>query len=216
MPTFIDESGDTSHSRDAKPFFRLAAVWVPVAAADPFRAAVADLRAGLGLPADFEFKFHRTWSYPDRRVGFLNAARAAGFRFAVAAIDKRSGPWRRADSGEMHYWAAMSLATVVCPLLAERERAAGRRLAESVTVDRNDDRGYLQSIRHAFAGLRLMTVPAGPFTDTPRFRDSRSDSLLQLADMVCGAAGAALDGDPTWYVSIAAHGLGSDGGIVAG
>ena len=41
MPTLIDESGDTGHSRDSLPYFRLATVWMPdLDAATAFREAI--------------------------------------------------------------------------------------------------------------------------------------------------------------------------------
>src|SRR5208282_4254912 len=35
--------------------------------------------------------------------------------------------------------------------------------------------------------------------DKPKFRGSKPEEAIQLADMACGATGAYLDGDPVWY-----------------
>ena len=41
-----------------------------------------------------------------------------------------------------------------------------------------------------------------------KFRGSHPEELMQLVDMVCGAAGANLDGEHTWYRIIAERDLG--------
>jgi Protein of unknown function (DUF3800) len=90
MPTFIDESGDTGSTRNGgKPYFRLAAVWVPThGTAEVFRRKIRELRRTLGLRQDYEFKFAKTHYHPEQRKAFLEVALSDEFRFAVSLIDK--------------------------------------------------------------------------------------------------------------------------------
>jgi hypothetical protein len=111
MPTFIDESGDTGpFSEGGKPYFRLAAVWVPTLDhAESFREAVRQLRRDLGLRADYEFKFYKTHTRPEQRQAFLTAALAQPFRFTVCSIDKTADYWNSAGGPEQH-WACATYA----------------------------------------------------------------------------------------------------------
>jgi hypothetical protein len=212
MPTFLDESGDTGHAADSSRHFFLAVVVIPAAAAGPFREAVADLRRGLGVRASYEFKWHLTGFHPDRRRGFFRVAREAGFRFAVCSVDKAGGRWAGAGKGDIYHATTTTLAATVRPWYAAEEAASGRRLREPVTVDDNSDPEFLDAVKAAFCGLPSVVEPKAAFARPPRFGNSATDDLLQLADMACGAVRARLGGDPTWLALLAGHGLGPDVG----
>jgi hypothetical protein len=214
MPTFIDESGDTGHNPDSANYFRLAAIWVPTQdAAEAFRANVQQLRRDLGLPERYEFKFAKTGSHPERREAFFRAAMRHAFRFAATSLDKRTEDWRTADRRAIHWACAVSLAVTLGPTYREEEAAralAGtdRPLNELVVVDDNQDKAFLAVIKKKFRELASARRPGRPLVGKVKFRGSGPDELLQLADMVCGAVGAHIDGDSTWYGMIAARDLG--------
>jgi hypothetical protein len=214
MPTFIDESGDTGHQPDSAPYFRLAAVWIPTQdAAEAFRAAIQQLRRSLALPQGYEFKFAKTGPHPERREAFFLAAMRHEFRFAAASLDKHAGDWRTAGRGVIHWACAVSLAVTLRPTYRAEEdarAAAGHNhpLAELVVVDDNQDQEFLAVIKSKFRELTSMRRPGSSLVGKVKFRGSGPDELLQLADMVCGAVGAHLDGDSTWYRLIAARDLG--------
>lgn len=217
MPTFLDESGDTGRKRHSKPYFRLGAAYLPsAAAANAFRAAVKQLRADLGLRADYEFRFAKTSRYDDRVGRFFDAALGHDFRFVVCSLDKTSAAWRTASKEDMHYATAMYLATTLRPVYRQAEAASGRRLAEPVWVDDCEDGKYLEIVRHAFRGLASGLDPGTPLVGRPEFGNSSADELLQLADMVCGAVGDHLDGRSGWYNHIRPAGLGVDCGWGSG
>lgn len=208
MPTFLDESGDTGHARDSLPFFRLAAVWVPtLSATDAFRADVRQLRRDLHLDGAFEFKFARTHATPDRRHAFLICALRHPFRFSFCGIDKTLGHWRTASSGEQHWATATAVSACLRSVYHETEQLA-HPLREQILVDDNGDQSFLRKITEAFRGLRSRLHPNASMVRNPRFRGSSPDEMMQLADMVCGATGAYLDGDPTWYFLIRERCLG--------
>ncbi|MCI0464979.1 MAG: DUF3800 domain-containing protein [Gemmataceae bacterium] len=215
MPTFIDESGDTGHEPDSATHFRLAAVWVPThEVADAFRAGVLQLRQRLRLPAAYEFKFAKTGARPERRTAFFEEAMRHEFRFAAASVDKREGEWRDAERGAIHRACAVSLAATLRPTYRVQEAVraeAGkhdRPLGELVVVDDNQDQEFLAAIKEKFRGLASGCRRGAPLVGKVKFRGSGPDELLQLADMVCGAVVAHLDGESTWYRLIASRDLG--------
>jgi hypothetical protein len=204
MPTFIDESGDTGHSQTSSPYFRLAAVWMPSAEeANAFREAVRRLRQDrpdLHLEAGFEFKFAKTHGHPGRREAFFALAMRHPFKFAVCAIDKTQGHWRRAPAREQHWATATDLAVSLRSAYHEAEAVhPDRPLQDPLIVDDNQDKNFLETIRAAFQGLRSRTHPEIPMIRSPRFRGSKPDEVLHLVDMICGAAGAFIDGNSAWY-----------------
>lgn len=207
MPTFIDESGDTGRSRDSSACFRLAAVWMPSeTAANEFREAVRQYRSSKGMSAKHEFKFTLTHSQPQRRREFLTISRDFGYRFVFCSIDKRQKPWNNAPSSALHWAAATTLAVLLRPTYhaAEREQPGGQ-IQDTIIVDDNRDKRFLSAVWTAFQGLRSATCPGTEMVRRPRFRSSGQDEVLQLADMVCGATGAAIDGDSAWYDRICEH-----------
>jgi hypothetical protein len=216
MPTFIDESGDTSDHPDAKTYYRLAAAWVPAQEADSLRLAIRCVRTRLGLPSSYEFKYHNTHGRPERRAAFYEAILAHGVRFAVACIDKRRCRVRADDRCEYFYRTALDLAGVLRPVYLAAEAACGKLLREPITVDSNEDALFLDCVRHAFRGIHSGVKPGVPLAQNPRFADSKVSDLLQVADMVCGAVGDMLDGCSDNYTIIAKAGMGVDGGAGAG
>jgi hypothetical protein len=212
MPTFIDESGDTGPNPDPDNcHFRLTAVWVPSQeVAEAFREDIRRLRRSSGLRADYEFKFSKTWGHPERREAFFRVAMLHEFRFAASSIDKRAGEWPTADR-ETFFWAsAVALAATLRPTYRAAEAAKGgdTPLHELVVVDDNRDKAFLAMIKKEFRALESGCGPGASLVGKVKFRGSGPDELMQLADMVCGAVGAHLDGDSTWYDMIVERDLG--------
>jgi hypothetical protein len=97
-------------------------------------------------------------------------------------------------------------------LAEEASRAAAqggnRPLNELVVVDDNKDGKFLALLKQKFREMRSGVRPGSPLVGKVKFRGSGPDELIQLADMICGAVGAYLDGDATWYDLISARDLG--------
>lgn len=181
--------------------------------AEAFREDVRRARRELGIRADYEFKFFKTWHYPERREAFYRAAMRQPFRFTVASIDKRTEDWSHADGPAIHWAAAVSLAATLRPIymaeyLGRAARGESGPLNELVVVDDNQDRDFLAMVRETFRTLGQRCQPRVFLVGKVRFGGSEPDELLQLADMVCGAYGSYEDGDDTWYRMIAARDLG--------
>lgn len=215
MPTFIDESGDTGWynepKRQSAHFFRLAAVWLPdPKTADACREAIRSLHLALPVPSSFlEFKYSWTEQRPEWRQRFLQTTLDFRFRFAIATFDKLAIWNRRPKPEHIHYPCARALAATLRRRYALAESAIevrpGKkvRLNEEVVVDDNQDSAFLAAVTNAFYPLGI--YPCGTRTPTrflgakPRFADSEKEELLQLADMICGAAGDYLQGRNRWF-----------------
>lgn len=210
MPTFIDESGETGR---VSPYFRLAAVWLPTqAVVEGFRTAIRQFQKTAGLEG-YEFKSSKSLSV-ERRIAFFQTAMAHPFRFAVASVDKHHPEWRDAGRSVIHWACAVSLAVSLRDVYLEEESrraaVAGERkpLNELVVVDDNKDRGFLAIIKRKFGELRSGVRPGSPLVSKVKFRGSRPEELIQLADMVCGAVGDYLSGNDAYYKIIASRDLG--------
>jgi Protein of unknown function (DUF3800) len=203
MPTFIDESGDTGHAQSSSSHFRLAALWIPSLDEAAFRESFRQLsstRPDLHLEADQEYKFATTASRPDIREAFFHLALRHEFVFAFCSIDKTRGYWRSAPSSEQHWATATDLAVSLRNTYHTAEALHPERLLrEPIFVDDNRDQDFLEAINRAFRGLRSILHPGVAMVRNPRFRGSSSDELIQLVDMVCGAAGAWIDGETRWH-----------------
>ena len=120
------------------------------------------------------------------------------FRFVVSSIDKRHEEWKSANRAAIHWASAISLAVWLRDVYREEKAAK-----ELVIVDDNGDKQFLDTIKRKFRELGEGLV------GKVKFRGSGPDELMQLADMVCGAVGAHLDGDSTFYEMIASRDRGT-------
>jgi hypothetical protein len=189
MPTFLDESGSFGWGKNASTYFTLTALWFETPAlARACERVIGGVRAALGLPATFEFKFAK--NTPAQRTAFLNAVSACSFQYVTCTLEK----WRRGKWIEGRMWRkrAFFYEKVVGPvvdslkeylLIAEASKAAP--LNESVTFDENTDPFYCRALREQFHRPK---APSGrALVKKIRSGKSDGDSLIQMADMVCGS-----------------------------
>ena len=115
----------------------------------------------------------------------------------------------------IHWACAVSLAASLrSAYRAEEARrvavtGANQPLHELVILDDNRDRAFLAVVRQKFRELHSGVRPGASLVGKVKFRGSGPEELIQLADMVCGAVGAYLDGEAMCYNIIAANGLGT-------
>jgi hypothetical protein len=211
MPTFIDESGDTGpFGRGGKPYFRLAAVWVPsLDEAESFRESIRTLRIQPGMWGNKELKFSETHSHPEWRTAFLRAAMAQEFRFAVSLFDKTVDRyWERASHAEFLWSSTTELAALLRPIYIRAEAANTGPLREHVFLDDNRDSKFLATAKKQFRGLKSNMPGRKSLIGTVVFHGSKADEMIQLIDMICGSVGAMIDEkDATWYSLIAERDL---------
>lgn len=201
MPTSIDESGDAGGGAGSSQSFRLCAAVVPsVSGADALRLVLRELKPSLGLPSAYEFKFSSTGAFPERRAAFYRTALLYEWGFATVSIDKHRMPADERTPRHCQWLATTALAAILRPVYLARFEADPKSYRkERVTVDDNRDRKFLDLVNAQFRAIGNLERPRQFLIGQVSFLDSRGDMLLQLVDMVCGAVGAYLDGDSTWY-----------------
>lgn len=209
MPTFLDESGDPGDGEGSSTYFRLCAVSVPTeVVAERIRAEIRTTRTGAGRGAAYEFKYSKTRHLPELRRAFFESVLRHDFRFATVSIDKRRLAGEISTVGICQWLATTALATILRPMYVSRyESAPAMYRPEAVTADDNRDGEFLGTLKESFRGLGTLDSPRRVLIDEVRFRNSRADEMLQLADMLCGAVGAAIDGSSASYSMVATRDL---------
>lgn len=178
MLIFMDESGDTGFkfSKTSSKFFVLVIViFDSLSVAEEANEAVKKVRKELKLPENFEFKFSTGTSNKVRTV-FLQKLSKFNFRYRTVVVDKtilaKREPLHPKDNLYM--------------LVADHLflRAEPRVKNASIFIDRisksfiDDFNTYLK---------RRLNTNIEKIIGRIKHQDSRSNNLLQLADMVCGA-----------------------------
>ena len=172
--------------------------------ADQFRERIRQLRRDLGLRVDYEFKFSKTHSRPERREAFFRAAVAQEFRFAVSSINKTKNDWDCTGRREKYRACLTELSALLRPTYCRAEEGKSAPLKEPIVLDENSDRDFLAIAKQQFHALRSNRHPGLPLVAKVLSRGSASDEMLQLVDMVCGAACELIqDDNRTWYNLIA-------------
>ena len=170
-----DESGDVSFSfaKGASRYFVVAVV----ATADPdaLRQLLADLRQSSGLPAEYEFGFNALSSAPLRKRVFEGLARADFESWAVV-VDKTvlSDSFKVMRRLDFYLYFVTELIRLIP--LAKREGAT-LILDEfgSATTQRTELRRFMVARNIPRSFKRILV------------RRSRSEPLIQVADLVAGA-----------------------------
>lgn len=189
MPTFIDESGRFGWNDNSSTYFTLTAVWfeTPALAID-CEGVIAGVRATLGLPATAEFYFVK--SKDAQRMAFFQAVSACQFQYVTCTLRKwhhnkwlEGRMWRKRP-----YFYEKVIQPVVNSLkkyLLIAEACKDGPLCEPVTFDKHTDPVYHEILRNEFYRPK---APSGrSLVNKVRPGRSESDSLVQLADMVCGS-----------------------------
>jgi hypothetical protein len=179
MLVFLDDSGDPGFKvgKGSTPCFVIALViFDDDLEAERCAVAIKELRRGLGLSDDFEFRFNGCSR--DFRLAFL--ARVAKFRFRVRAIvmDKSriyGEELRRSKESFYRYAIKMVL-----------KHSFGRIQAARLKVDGHGDRVFRREFQ-AYLRRELQSKPGEPrIVSDLRIVNSRQNVLIQLADMVAG------------------------------
>jgi len=178
MLIFMDESGDTGFqfSKLSSKFFVLTIIiFDDLGDAEDANEGIKKIRKELKLPENFEFKFS-TGTSNKVKTAFLQKLSKHNFRYRSVVIDKtilfRREPLHPKDN--------------LYKLVAEQLflRAEPRVKNASVFIDRitksfvDDFNVYLK---------RRLNTRLEKIIGRMKHQDSKSNNLLQLADMVCGA-----------------------------
>lgn len=183
MLIFLDESGDAGFKLGAgsSTFFVIALViFGSPDDAEATAETIKVLRRSMGVRQDFEFKFNKCDD--SRRLRFLEAVQDAPFRVRAMVVDKREVRIGHLRADKEHFYNYF---------IGEVLKHNGVIIrGASLRVDGSGDRDF----NRAFGSyLRGKLGPA--ILRNSRLVDSRSNSLIQLADMVAGAIFRSLNPD---------------------
>lgn len=170
-----DEAGDVSFSFDEGASTHFVLALIATTCPDVLREELARLRERRGLPADYEFKY-RKLSGTALRVAMFETLQAMDFVIYALVVNKITLPvyLRMLDAHSLYALLAAELITQIP--LSEREGAV-------LLLDEFDPRGKaLLALKRA---LKRGGIRRG-FRKMLNVR-SRSESLVQIADLVAGA-----------------------------
>lgn len=177
MFAFIDESGDPGGASKVggSHLFAMAMVLFDDAAdAMAAQNLVAEVRRDLGIRP--ELKFNRTKS--EHKTVFFDAIRALRFRAYAVVIDKDA----RTHEGSLDRPDALYREALGALITQADHRLSDARIIVDGAGSRPFRRGLVAHVRASTAAGAVRNV---------RLKDSRSDDLLQMADMVVGAVARA-------------------------
>lgn len=210
MPTFIDESGCCGFGPKSQPYFRLVGVWFPTSdGADLCEAALEAFRKEQQLPPGYEFKYSSKLSDRIRTAFFALVARHE-FCFAAAHFDKASR-LAKMDKETLYRDCVRVLTQSLLDQYQYAEelkcsvKGSPVRLAEKVIADDNKDPFYFRILKDEFFALK--SANGKTLIGNVKPGKSKSDRMLQLVDMVCGAVGDHLAGNSEFFNLIRGNAL---------
>lgn len=183
MFIFLDESGDTGFKfrRGSSDFFVVSMVITEIPEA--IDEAVRNLRDTLGYREYHEFKFSK--SSQRVREEFLKRVSRLSIRVRTLIIDKRLMTQSRLRDQESFY-------EFVIKLLVSRPFA---QISNATLVIDESDRSR-RNQRSLAARIKKASGSESPdLIRSVKYWNSRSHGGLQVADMICGAVMAAMNGE---------------------
>ncbi|MCX6029189.1 MAG: DUF3800 domain-containing protein [Chloroflexi bacterium] len=170
-----DEAGDASFSFDEGASTHFVLALIATAQPDVLREALARLREQRGLLADYEFKYHRLSSAALRHA-VIETLQAMDFVVYALTVDKTTLPVYLRTLDAHSFYALLAAELIAQVPLSEREGAI-------LLLDEFDPRGRaLLALKRA---LKRRGMRRG-FRKMLNVR-SRSEPLVQIADLVAGA-----------------------------
>jgi hypothetical protein len=176
---FIDDSGDAGFKLDkgsSKHFVIACVIFDDNLDAEETALKIKRLRRTLHWRDDHEFKFNK--ANKQIRLAFLNEVKGCNFRARAIVADKstiRSHELRSNKTKFYNYMIKKVLAKSDGPITIKDG---------NIRLDDHEDRAYKKA---AMTYFRQQANPRGGVIKDMKFVNSKSDSLIQLADMVAGA-----------------------------
>lgn len=172
---FIDDAGDPGFKfgRGSTNYFVVAAVFFDDNLdAEEVALKIKRLRRDLNWHDLHEFKFRKTSAAI--RTRFFKAVRPLKFRVVVALIDKRTITDKEFQKNPGKFYNAVILRAI---------GVAGNLQKAHICIDGEKGNDYRRKAKVLFR----QNLPQYSVKELT-FKDSRKDNLLQLADMIAGAA----------------------------
>lgn len=177
MLVFIDDAGDPGFKLDkgsSRHFVIACVIFDDNLDAEETALRIKRYRRSLNWRDDHEFKFNK--ASKAIRLGFLEVIKSCNFRVRAIVADKsviRSPELRRNKNKFYNY--------MIKEVLSKSD---GSIKNASIRLDGHEDRAYKKAATTYF---RQQANPKGSVIKDMKFVNSKSDSLVQLADMVAGS-----------------------------
>lgn len=178
MLVFIDDSGDPGFKlgKGSSEFFIISAViFDDYLEAEKTALAIKELRRDLFKRDDVEFKFHK--SKKETRIRFLECAKKYPFRVRCLVVDKSVlySPLLRSDRNSFYGYIIKTM------LKHGNDTILNAKIRIDGGGDRVFRRNFISYLRRELNGNEKKIL------HNCRLIDSKSDVLIQLADMVAGS-----------------------------
>jgi len=178
MLVFIDDSGDPGFKIDkgsSKVFVICCVIFDDELEAERAAIKIKELRRELKKSDHFEFKFNK--SNKKYRIKFLERIKDSDFRIRAIIMPKdviHSEELKTSKTSFYNYTIKLVL-----------KHSTGKIKKAKIRLDGHGDRTFRRELL-AYLRHNLDTADKGMIKDL-RFRDSKRDVLIQMADMVAGA-----------------------------
>ena len=177
MLVFIDDSGDAGFKLDkgsSKHFVIACVIFDDDLDAEETSLKIKRLRRSLKWRDDHEFKFNKASKVI--RLTFLKEVKDCKFRIRAIVADKSTigSPELRRSKNKFYNYMIKEVLSKSDGFIKE-----GR-----IRLDGHEDRAYKKAATTYF---RQQANPRGGVIKNMKFVNSKSDSLIQLADMVAGS-----------------------------
>jgi hypothetical protein len=188
MLVFIDDSGDAGFKigKGSSEFFIISAViFDDNLEAERTAISIKELRRELFGRDDVEFKFHK--SKDENKKKFLEVVKKHNFRIRCLVVDKRLlySPELRGDKNSFYSYIIKTM------LKYSNQTILDAKIRIDGSGDRVFRRSFVSYLRRELNGNEKKIV------QNCKLVDSKSDVLIQLADMVAGAIHRSYQRDKT-------------------
>ena len=190
----IDDSGDPglkTNKGSSNYFVIVAVVFLADYDAENVALRIRDLRQKLGWSIYHEFKFRKT--SPEIRRTFLSEVNNCDFILSVAIMDKLNDDMNTLFSKDASHLYNSMILRAISPVLVESSNAL-------IIIDGEGGSSYRRNVKTFFR----QNLPKNAIKQL-RYRDSKNDDLIQLADMVAGSVNKSLSGDKIYLNIIKNH-----------
>lgn len=178
MIVFIDESGDPgfkTQKGSSSHFVIALIIFQEELTAEETALVIKRLRKELGHSQNFEFKFNK--SNKDHRIAFLKAVNMCHFHIRAIIVEKEKlySKYLRENKENFYNFALKQVL----------EHNSGTIKDAKIRLDGRGERIFRQQLSTYLR--RSLNSQTKHVMHNLRFRDSKQDVLIQLADMVAGS-----------------------------
>ncbi len=184
MLVFIDDSGDPGLGTQSSPVFVIALViFDDNLVAEETALAIKKLRREFKFPDDVEFKFHKSRLLIKKR--FVEAVVKYPFRIRAIVVEKEKIRLKFKSTDKETFFNHIVMTVL--------RQTNGTVKNAKLRFDKRGERRIRNELR-AYLSRELDNKVKNIFTDL-KFVDSKTDNLVQLADMIAGCIAAYYKGN---------------------